>query len=86
MILFYYYSTTLYNLFSPNTYIGYTSYPYYKAYLIKPFLFLMKILHSFLEVKVASSNPPGRTPIFFPFLRTAFKLLGSIYKSYYKIY
>lgn len=41
---------------------------------MNPFLFLIKILEIFVEVRVASSNPPGIIPIFLPFFIKLTKL------------
>ena len=41
-------------------------YPYFKAYLIKPFRFFMYIRSYLGFVNVASSKPPGKSPIVLP--------------------
>jgi len=43
---------------------------------MNPFLLVIKILFSFGEVIVASSNPPGKIPTFSPFSRSFLKFAG----------
>lgn len=48
-----------YILFSLKQKTGLMLYPNFKANFMKPFLFMINILYSLLDVIVASSKPPG---------------------------